>query len=187
MAGAGPAVSESALRGERAVIFLTVGTEFPFDRLVRAVDEMVRESVLTEEVIAQIGSGRYRPNNMPWFRSMEKALFDEHMRESTAIIGHAGAGTILQALELGKPLLVMPRLKKYGEHVNDHQLGTARKFESLGYILAAYDTDELSTLVKKLHTFRPPQLEGLKTGELANNIKEFLDGIAAGKKWSTDP
>lgn len=169
------------------MIFLTVGTEFPFDRLVRAVDEMVLESVLNDDVVAQIGSGRYRPNYMPWFRSIEKALFDEHMRECSAIIGHAGAGTILQALELRKPLLVMPRLKKYGEHVNDHQVGTARKFESLGYILVAYDTKELSTLVKKLHTFRPPQLEGLKTGELANNIKEFLNGVAASKNWSTDP
>jgi UDP-N-acetylglucosamine transferase subunit ALG13 len=161
------------------MIFLTVGTEFPFDRLVRAVDRMVSESVLNEEVIAQIGFGRYRPDHMPYFPSMEKAVFDEHMRGSSAIIGHAGAGTILQALELRKPLLVMPRLKKYGEHVNNHQVGTARKFESLGYILTAYDTGELSTLVKNLHTFRPPVLERQKTKELANNIKEFLDGIAA--------
>ena len=136
------------------MIFLTVGTEFPFDRLVRAVDEMRANLVLTEEVFAQIGDGNYRPCNMHWVRTMDRPQYDQKMRECSAIIAHAGVGTILSCMELQKPLLVMPRLQRYKEHINDHQLGTVRNFESLGYMLVAYNTEELFTRVKELHAFQ---------------------------------
>lgn len=135
------------------MIFLTVGTQFPFDRLVKAVDQAFGNGHLEGEVYAQIGESAYRPHNFPAVPRMEKHLFDERMRDASAIISHAGMGTISMALDKGKPLLVMPRLKKYGEAVNDHQVAIARKFEELGHMLVAYNAEELPAKIRQLETF----------------------------------
>jgi UDP-N-acetylglucosamine transferase subunit ALG13 len=137
------------------MIFVTVGTSFPFDRLVRAVDRLVRLGAMPDAVYAQIGIGGYRPSSFEWAEILEKQEFDTSFRTADAVIGHAGMGTISMALELNKPLLVMPRLKRYGELVNGHQEATARHFEKLGHVLAAYDDRELSERVQQLGRFIP--------------------------------
>jgi len=76
------------------MIFLTVGTLFPFDRLVRAVDEAVGEGLLAEEVFAQIGRGGYHPRHMEWAESIDRQAFTDYVAKARAIIGHAGTGTI---------------------------------------------------------------------------------------------
>lgn len=137
------------------MIFLTIGTLFGFDRLVRAVDEAIRDGALQESVFAQIGPGEYRPRHMEALEVLDKETFEARMAAATALISHAGMGSISLALKLRKPMLVLPRLHKYGEHVNDHQLHTARKFESLGCVLAAYDTPDLIFQYPKLNGFVP--------------------------------
>ena len=109
------------------MIFLTVGTQFPFDRLVKAVDDAAGKGAAGDEVFAQTGGGTYRPRNMKYVEKMERGEFAECVAKARAIIGHAGMGTILVAVEAGKPLLVMPRRAEFGEIVNDHQLATAAK------------------------------------------------------------
>ncbi len=137
------------------MIFLTVGTLFEFDRLIRSVDELVRSGQIEEEVFAQIGTGQYKPYSMNYVDILEKSKFEEIISQSNALISHAGMGSISMAIKYNKPLLVMPRLKKYGEHVNDHQLDTARKFEQLGHILAAYSEQELVEKIPLLESFVP--------------------------------
>ena len=122
------------------MIFLTVGTQFPFDRLVKSVDKEIGRNGLEEEVFAQIGNSDYRPENFEAVSSIEKEVFDANVSRARAMIGHAGMGTITVALEHGKPLLVMPRLKKYGEVVNDHQLAIAREFEKNIYVIKIHVT-----------------------------------------------
>lgn len=109
------------------MIFLTVGTLFPFDRLVRAIDAAVGEGLIEDEIFAQVGENSYKPRNFESLPSLKKDLFDKYFTEASFIISHAGMGTITMALSHNKPLLVMPRLKHYKEHVNDHQVATARK------------------------------------------------------------
>ena len=137
------------------MIFLAVGTQFGFDRLVKAVDEAIARGQIQDSVFAQIGPGVYLPKHIEYVVSLEKEMFDQTLHSCEAIISHAGMGNIALALKTQKPLLVMPRLKKYGEVVNNHQVDTARKFEQLGHILAAYDTDELAEKIKLLKTFVP--------------------------------
>ena len=132
------------------MIFLTVGTQFSFERLVRRVDEIVGGGGFNEEIFAQIGPGTYRPRNFKFAEYIDKTQFDKLFNEAKGIVGHAGMGTIIAALQLGKPLLVMPRLVKYGEVVNDHQLAIAKKFSELGYILAVYDAKDLPEGVRRL-------------------------------------
>jgi len=162
------------------MIFLTVGTQFPFDRLVKAVDEIVSKNGLDEHIFAQVGTTTYRPRNFEAVSSLEKTLFDKHFSEADSIISHAGMGTIMMALESGKPLLVMPRLSKYGEVVNDHQLAIARKFEQLGYLLAAYGAEDVTEKMKQLKSFVPQDRQS-EAKIVADRISIFLNELSDSK------
>ncbi|MHC4323087.1 MAG: glycosyltransferase [Planctomycetota bacterium] len=139
------------------MIFLTVGTQFPFDRLVKAVDKVAGSNGFNDKIIAQIGDNSYCPENFEGTPSMDKDVFDQHVNKAQSIISHAGMGTITMALDHRKPLLVMPRLKRYGEVVNDHQLAIAKKFEQLGYLLVAYGAEDLPVKMKQLKSFVPQE------------------------------
>jgi UDP-N-acetylglucosamine transferase subunit ALG13 len=158
------------------MIFLTVGTQFPFVRLVQALDNILDEGLIDEEIFAQIGESSYMPRNFDSVTFLEKKFFDKRLEEASAIISHAGMGTIVMALEKKTPLLVMPRLKKYGEVVNDHQLDIVRKFEQEGYILAAYDAGELPAKIEILKSF-VPKIRQTQTEAVARRISTFLNGL----------
>lgn len=159
------------------MIFLTVGTQFPFDRLVKSVDQAFDGRLINEEIFAQIGETSYKPLNFESVVSLEKNVFDKRLREASSVISHAGMGTITMALKNHKPLLVMPRLKRYREHVNDHQVATARKFEELGHILVAYETEELPVKIEELKTFVPRKREA-QPHVVAERIARFLNDLA---------
>ena len=139
------------------MIFLTVGTQFPFDRLVKAVDEAAGKNGFDEQVFAQVGTDSYCPKNFESVPELEKAMFDKHLDQADSIISHAGMGTIAMALESRKPVLVMPRLREHGEVVNNHQLAIARKFEEQGCILVAYGAEDVPAKMEQLKTFVPRQ------------------------------
>lgn len=158
------------------MIFLTVGTQFPFDRLVKTVDQAFDGILVNEEIFAQIGETSYKPLNFESVVSLEKNVFDKRLREASSVISHAGMGTITMALKNHKPLLVMPRLKRYREHVNDHQVATARKFEELGHILAVYDAKDLPNGIRKLKNFVPRERKA-NPEAVADRIHRFLNSL----------
>lgn len=155
------------------MIFLTVGTQFPFDRLVRAIDNVLGEGLIEDEIFAQIGQTSYKPRNFEAVASLEKRVFDEHLKAASALIGHAGMGTITMALENGKPLLVMPRLRRYREVVNDHQLAIARKFEAYGHVLVAYQEKDLRSKAGELKHFVPTRRQ-TQVEQVVRRISTFL-------------
>jgi UDP-N-acetylglucosamine transferase subunit ALG13 len=120
------------------VIFVTVGTQLAFDRLVGAVDRWAATRPATA-VFAQVGPSALRPAHIDHARFLSPAECRERMLGADAVVAHAGMGTILTALEMGKPLLVVPRRAALGEHRNDHQLATARRFAQLGSVGVAFD------------------------------------------------
>ena len=160
------------------MIFLTVGTSFPFDRLVRAVDDLVAQGRVAPDLFAQVGRGGYRPRNFASVETLDKKKFDEYFDQAAAVIAHAGMGTITMALERNRPLLVMPRLRRYRELVNDHQLATARRFAQLGHVLAAYEITELPAKIDLLHTFQPAP-RASQAGKVAERIGIFLQHCLA--------
>ena len=162
------------------MIFLTVGSQFPFDRLVKAVDDLVGRGFISEELFAQIGQNAYKPRNFEYSDYLEKSAFDQYVRQASALIGHAGIGTITVALNNDKPLLAMPRLKRFREVVNDHQVDIARRFSELGYILAAYDTEELPSVVFKLKSFVPAERKA-EPEKVADRIVRFLNSLTPEK------
>jgi exopolysaccharide biosynthesis glucuronosyltransferase PssE len=124
------------------LIFVTVGTQLAFDRLVGAVDRWAATRS-GADVFAQIGPSALRPRHIRHQRFMTPAECRERMLAAEAIVAHAGMGTVLSALEMGTPLLVMPRRAALGEHRNDHQLATAHQFSQLGSLSVAFDEAEL--------------------------------------------
>jgi UDP-N-acetylglucosamine transferase subunit ALG13 len=131
------------------VIFVTVGTQLPFDRLIAAVDRWAATRPAAR-VLAQIGPSDLSPAHIECERFVAPATCRERMLAADAIVAHAGMGTILSALEMGKPLLVMPRRAALGEHRNDHQVATARRFAALGPVGVAFDETELRAKLDRL-------------------------------------
>ena len=162
------------------MIFLTVGTVLPFDRLVRAVDQAIEMGLITAPVFAQIGCTGLRPRHMEWTPALGKSDFDRKIAEATFVIGHAGMGSMMIALERRKRLLVMPRRRRYGEHVNDHQVASARRFAELGCVLAAYDSDELPARLREIESF-VPAFPPSQTDQVAQRITQFLQQIRTGR------
>ena len=156
------------------MIFTTVGGQLPFDRLIRVVDEWAEQAGV--DVFAQIGAGEYTPRHMHWERFLPPARFMEIARSTEAIVAHAGVGTILTALELRKPLLVMPRRAEHHEHRNDHQLGTARHFGARGHVLTAFSEAELREQLPKLRLQRPGAPPEPPAPELIARLREFAFG-----------
>ena len=155
------------------MIFLAVGTQFPFDRLVKALDDCLDSGIIQEEVIGQIGETSYKPRNIKSKAFFEKKEFDHALINASGVIGHAGIGIIKMAMDYNKPLLVMPRLRKYMEVVHDHQVAIARKFEELGHILVAYQEQELADKLKELKQFVPKKRE-TQVESVVQRISEFL-------------
>lgn len=160
------------------MIFLTVGTQFPFDRLVKAVDDACSKGLISEEVFAQIGQSSYEPVNFKYIESLDKNSFDKYMKDCSAVISHSGMGTITMAMEFNKPLFVMPRSPEYGEVVNGHQFAIAREFEKLGHILVAYDEYQLPDKILKLKSFVPKPRES-QPEKVADRIAKYLKEIGA--------
>ena len=164
------------------MIFLTVGTyPLPFERLVKATDTMITKGFIEEEVFAQIGVCNYKPQNMEYVQMLEKEAFDSYFQKASSIISHAGIGTITMALDNEKPLLVMPRLRKYGEVVSNHQVATAKRFEELGHILVAYDVEDLPDGIHKLKSFVPRE-RNANPDAVANRIRQFLNNLSESRK-----
>lgn len=137
------------------MIFVTVGSMFAFDRLVRAIDEQVATGLIRDSVFAQIGAGAYQPTALPFERFVEKVRFEELLASADCIVSHAGIGSIATALEHGKPIVVLPRQRRYGEHVNDHQIATARRYAELGHVLVAFDERQIPAALEQVADFRP--------------------------------
>ncbi|MBR3016659.1 MAG: beta(1,3)galactosyltransferase EpsH [Clostridia bacterium] len=109
------------------MIFVIVGSQkFPFDRLIREMDRLAGEGILRDGVEAQIGACTYEPKHMKWQRFLDKSDFDAAIENCDLLVTHAGEGAIMTGLLKGKPVIAVPRYRKFGEHVSDHQLEIAR-------------------------------------------------------------
>ena len=124
------------------MIFVTVGSQTPFDRLIRAVDEWAGIHRRTD-VFAQIAVTSYRPEHIEYKDLLTPSEYAEAIQRCTVIVAHAGMGTIISGLELGKQVVVMPRRASLHETRNDHQVETAQRFGAQGRIIVANDESEL--------------------------------------------
>lgn len=127
------------------MIFLTLGTQLPFERLVRALDAVAPE--LDEEVFGQIGRSTYQPQSFEAVDYVPQKAFSESFGRARVIVGHAGMGTILSGLKARKPLVLMARQAALGEHRNDHQRATVKQLGRLPGLHIAEDEADLRRLL----------------------------------------
>jgi UDP-N-acetylglucosamine transferase subunit ALG13 len=140
--GAPGAAPRAALRRIRVLIFVTVGTQGQFDRLIRTVDTWAGLRG-RGDVFAQTGPSAYRPIHIRSKPFIDPNEFRQYVESAGLVIAHAGMGSIITALELGKRIIIMPRRADRGEHRNDHQIATANRFATQGGILVAHDEQKL--------------------------------------------
>jgi UDP-N-acetylglucosamine transferase subunit ALG13 len=158
------------------LIFVTVGTQLPFDRLITAVDGWAA-SKTESDVFAQVGPTSIQPRHIEYENFISPAQCRERMLAARVVVAHAGMGTILSALEMGKPLLVLPRRAMLGEHRNDHQLATARRFAELRTVGVALDEHELHAKLDALDALDAPEGIGpYAPAPFIAALRDFIDG-----------
>lgn len=133
------------------MIFITTGSQkFQFDRLLKKVDELVEQGVIAEPVFAQTGYSDYQPEHYEYKDFLNREEFAQKMGESRIVLTHGGTGAIIGAVKKGKKVIAVPRLAKYGEHVDDHQLQLLKQFEEMNIICSCYDIEQLGDCVKSI-------------------------------------
>jgi len=106
---------------------------------------------------------------------LEPPAFNEYLAASEMVVGHAGMGTILSALQNSKPILVMPRRGQLGETRNDHQMATARQLLKLGKVHVAFDEEELLTCLDRIEAYAPKApIAPFASPELTANLHAFI-------------
>ena len=139
------------------MILVTIGSMFPFDRLVRAMDALA--AGWEEEVLAQIGDGAYEPRHMRFVRKLPREEFIATIARADLVVGHAGMGTVITAGEHGKAIVIMPRRASLGEHTNDHQVDTAGWLGGRRGIFVAEDETALAPTIARARA--PGRLESI--------------------------
>jgi UDP-N-acetylglucosamine transferase subunit ALG13 len=129
------------------MIFVTVGNMDPFDRLIQAIDKWLAGHPGVEEVVAQIGAGNYQPANCEHVKFFTPTEYLSTFARARIVVSHAGMGTIITALELQKPIIIMPKQAVLGEQRNEHQLATVRHFRRSPRVLVADSEVELPTVL----------------------------------------
>ena len=159
------------------MIFVAVGTQGSFDRMIRPIDEWaVRND--RDDVFAQIGRDAWRPTRIQWVEHLDAKEFRSCVERADVVISHAGMGTILTALELRKPVLIMPRRAALLEQRNDHQLATVRKLEELGLVTVAHDERELAERLQSLGQLKVVHHErGEQLDRLLDTLRCFLGRV----------
>lgn len=167
------------------MIFVTVGGQMPFDRLIRAVDDWAGQSGC-RDVFAQIGDSRLRPLHIEWTSFLQPPEFTQRVRSARLIVAHAGMGSILTALEYGKPILVLPRRGDLGETRNDHQVDTARHLGQMGLVHAAIDETELIARLRNPEDLGPRKTIGpCASPQLLHALRAFISGTNDPKRPDT--
>jgi len=157
------------------MIFVTVGTHYQgFERLIKKMDEIAAK--INDEVIMQIGHTNYHPRNAKWFSFLEKENdILQLYKDSEIVVAHGGAGTLLTALILNKKLIIVPRLKRYKEHIDNQQFELARLLERNKQALCVYDINMLEEKIKNAKTL--PIIQQQRKNDLVDFISKYIEEI----------
>lgn len=158
------------------MIFVTTGSQkFQFNRLLKEVDRLAEQKVICEKVFAQIGYSDYKPVNYSYTDFLNQQEFVEKLQECDMVITHGGTGIIIRAVKNGKKVIAVPRLARYGEHVDDHQTQLLSQFEEMNLICACHDIGTLGECIRKAKEHRFERYVS-NTQKIIQDIEDFIDG-----------
>lgn len=157
------------------MIFVTLGTqdkEFP--RLLEAIDKAIEKGEIKEKVIVQAGNTKYKSENMEIFDLISPDEFNKYIDNCDILITHGGVGSIITAVKKGKKVIAAARLKKYKEHVNDHQKQIIKEFEHKGYLLELKDFNQIGKTLNKAKKFKPKKFKS-NTENMIITIENLIE------------
>lgn len=152
------------------MIFVTVGLQAPFDRLVKTIEQWAGDNN-RKDVMLQTCKGGYCPQDMDYFFSLPSKQFRSYLENADLVVSHAGMGTILTCLELAKPIIILPRDADFGETRNQHQKATAKKFSQYPNITVA-ETEK--DLVSALNNFSGSPEATAISSDASDELIDFL-------------
>ena len=159
------------------MIFVTLGSQkFQFNRLLKKIDELVAKGVITDRVFVQTGASDYKPKNYEYKDFLDREEFAKIMSECDIVITHGGTGAIIGAVKKGKKVIAVPRLAKYGEHVDDHQLQIIEQFKEQNLIYGLSDCEELDVSVKNIITHKFEEYQS-NTEVYIKELGAFIDNL----------
>ena len=128
------------------MVFVIIGTQKqPFNRMIKILNES--KELINEEVIIQSGYTKVENNKYKSFKFLNESSFEDYIKKADLIITHGGVGSIVNSLKFNKKIIVVPRLSKYKEHMDNHQIEIANKFEKLGYVAVLKENESLDETI----------------------------------------
>lgn len=157
------------------MILVMLGTQKnDFSRLLKEIDKCIDEGIIKETVVVQAGATKYKTDKMRIFDLIAKEELDKKKEEARLIITHGGVGSIVGSLKMKKKIIAVPRLKKYGEHVNDHQKQIVENFDKQGYIKGILEVEDLKQALQEIEEFTPKEFIS-NTQSIINIVEEYID------------
>ena len=157
------------------MILVTVGSQkFQFNRLLKKIDELIEQKIIKEPVFAQIGVSDYKPKHYEYADFLPQEELNKKIAECEMLITHAGTGVIINALKRSKKVIATPRLAKYGEHVDDHQIQLIAQFNELNFIEPCYEIEDLEKIIKDVKNKKYKKYES-NTFQIIKSIKDFIE------------
>lgn len=166
-------ISQCCVWRSDILILVLLGThELQFTRLLVEIERCIDNNMINEKIIVQAGKTKYSSSKMEIIDFLSYNQLEELMKESSFIITHGGTGSITSAVRCNKKVIAIPRLKKYNEHNDDHQVEFLKAFESKGYVKVCYDMN-LERCIKELSDFEPTPFVTDNT-RLLNLIRPYI-------------
>lgn len=157
------------------MILVTLGTQDKsFVRLLDAIEKEIEKGNIKDEVIVQAGCTKFKSKNMKVLDLIPIDEFDDYIKKCDVLITHGGVGSIITGLKNNKVVIAAPRLAKYKEHMNDHQLQIIENFGESGFIIPLYDLNKLDDALKEAKTFKPKKYKS-NTSNMIKLIKDYID------------
>lgn len=161
------------------MILVMLGTQNnSFVRLLKQIDELVEKKVIDEKIVVQAGYTKYDSKNMTIFGLIPREELERYQDKADLIITHGGVGSIVSSIKRGKRVIAVPRLHKYKEHVNDHQLQIIKNFDNKGYIIGISDVEELEDALMKAKDFVPVKYETKGENKIIKIIEEYINKLS---------
>ena len=133
------------------MIFIITGTQkFQFNRLLQEIDILKKNNKISDEIFAQIGHSTYKPNTYNFVRFLKDNEFKYRVSKADLIITHGGSAAVTTSLKNKKKVIVFPRLRKFGEHVDDHQLEVVSKLKQEGLIEMVLELKDLEDSISNI-------------------------------------
>ncbi len=156
------------------VLFGTQQNEFT--RLLRKIEDLIDDGIITDKVVVQAGFTKYKTDKMEIFDMISEEKLEKLIDEADIVITHGGIGSIITSLEKHKKVIAVPRLHEFNEHVNDHQKQIVRVFNEKKYLIGIQNVDDLPDALKRLETFEPEEYKK-NNQNMINIIENFIDNI----------